>query len=178
MTAPRLGLASGSSSIRDLGGADNGEGLLGVGDDGLGEGSALKNDWDISKMSEDRFCGFDVVSPRCMSSHFLPTLPFLPILFKPDTEAFEDDGVSIDRLCRLADAEVSAFDDGRESASFDRLRRLACGDRGEFSWTASASACGFSSEIGDGNEPSHSSSTGSSSESEDNKDDAEDCDNR
>ena len=61
MTAPRLGLASGSSSMRDRGGADNGEGLLGTGDDGAGEARALKNDWDISKMSEDRFCGFDVL---------------------------------------------------------------------------------------------------------------------
>ena len=65
ITAPRLGLASGSSSMSDFwteaGGADNGDDRLGTGDTGPGDASALKRDWDISKRSDDRFWVFDVL---------------------------------------------------------------------------------------------------------------------
>jgi len=118
-----------------------------------------------------------------MSSHFLPTLPIHPELSDRDAAAFDDNDVLCVRLCRLTDEEGSvegtaADDDGRDSASLDRRRKLEFGDRGEFSWIASARTSGLSSETGEGYELPYLSSTGSSSESEDSSDEAEDCDSR
>lgn len=114
-----------------------------------------------------------------MSSHRLLTLPIHPALFDPGAAAFDDNDVSCERLCRSVDVDdsVAVDEDGRESASLERRRKLEWSDRGELSWIASARTSGLS-EMGDTRELRHSSSAGSSSESAESSDDAEDCESR